>query len=304
MPFYSPYINIDGWSRRTYRTPGPAEGRPTVWMFGGSTTWGEGQRDEYTITSWLARLAEEDGIPIEARNFGQRGWTHFQDMVLYEQLLALEDTPDLALFYDGVNEVNTQAAVPEAVPSHYDVSQDQNASQGKTFATRFTEGPDASSVLEDAWYAYSEHSLIHKLARSLSMSSPAGASPQQEEPDDGSNDPSDDQVQGGVYDTDVQDGVDAGKVYMRSQRLTRALSKQYDVPTLFFWQPVKMFNPPDTAARRQIEAPTIDISELLLDHQDVYIDGAHTNEEGARIVAERLWEDLEPKVRAWYADHS
>jgi hypothetical protein len=315
LPFTSPYINVDGWSRRTYRTSGSAKGRPEVWMFGGSTAWGEGQRDEYTIASYLARFAEEAGTPIEIRNYGQRGWTHFQDMVLYEQLLALEGTPDLAVFYDGVNELNTQSLVPEAVPTHYDVLRETEKADGKTFATRFGETPKLGTLIDDLRIAYSEHSLIHKIARYASE--PAGASPheqaapavgqhrkatrgtgeaQQDQADD-------DVVRGSEFTLTEQDGTDAGQVYMRAQKLTHALSDQYDVPTLFYWQPFIRLNAPDAAARAQIKPPTIDISELLLDHQDVYIDGAHTNEEGARIVADRLWEDLGPEVETWYEEN-
>lgn len=299
MPFASPYINIDGWSRRSYRTPGPTEGRPVVWMFGGSTAWGEGQRDEYTIASMLARYAEDAGTPIEIRNYGQRGWTHFQEMVLYEQLLANEGVPDLALFYDGANETLTESLVPEAVPSHYDVGQAADAADGKAFATRFAEPPDAGTALEDAWYAYSEHSLAHKVARWFSA--PAGASPAEEASVGRSTRRSDDEVESPDFDITEQDGIDAGQVYMRIQRLTRTLSEEHDVPTLFYWQPYSSPTDHDVAARAQIGPPTIDIAELLLDHREVYIDGAHTNEEGARIVAERMWEDLGPEVEAWYA---
>jgi hypothetical protein len=315
MPFRSPYLNIDGWTRRTYRTPGSTEGRPLVWMFGGSTTWGEGQRDEFTIASWLVRLAEQDGIPIEARNFGQRGWTHFQGMVLYEQQLALQGAPDVSLFYDGVNELNTQALVPEPVPSHYDVTDEGAEFDGKAFATRFSDGPDLKSLAEDLQYAYSEHSLLHKIVRYAS--SPAGADParpttatDQDETaqDDGGQSGSgeeessedSDVVRGSEFDVTDQDGADAGEVYQRAQVLTQALSNEYGVPSLFYWQPFKSINVQEEAAQAELEPPTIDISDLLLDHQDVYIDGAHTTEEGSRIVAERLWEDLEPLIREWY----
>ncbi|HRW36489.1 MAG TPA: hypothetical protein P5254_02240 [Aquihabitans sp.] len=288
VPFRSPYVNIDGWTRRSYRTGGSASGRPVVWMFGGSTTWGEGQRDEYTIASWLARLAEEAGTPIEISNYGERGWTHFQEMILYEQQLALVGAPDLSVFYDGINEVNTQSLVPEAVPSHYGVPQDAAAADGKTFATQFQTVPSTDSLLEDLWYRYSEHSLIHKISNFLSE--PAGASPADDPPD----------VVGETFDTTVQDGTDAGRVYERGKQMTLDLSERYGVPTLLYWQPTRVLDPASEAAREEVTAPTIDIADLLLDRQDVFIDGGHTNEEGARIVAERIWQDLAPQIEAWY----
>jgi len=300
LPFTSKYVNIDGWTRRTYRTPGPSKGRPTVWMFGGSTAWGEGQRDEGTIASWLARLAERDGLPIEISNLGQRGWTHFQEMVLYEQLLGLDEKPDLALFYDGVNEINTQSLVPEAVPSHYGITEDKEANDGKTFATRFGEStPSNRELLADVWYAYSEHSLIHKVANWFS--SRADARPATPTAADRPAPVA--QAVPVEIDPTLQDGRDAGAVYERIKQLTLSLSDRYDVPSLLYWQPFKSVGDIEQAATDQITPPTIDISTLLLDHQDVFIDGAHTNEEGARIVAERIWKDLRPAVQTWHEEH-
>lgn len=288
-PFRSPYLNIDGWTRRSYATPGDPLDRPVVWMFGGSTTWGEGQRDEYTIASWLARLAEADGVPIEIRNHGQRGWTHFQEMVLYEQRLALEGPPDLALFYDGVNETNTQALITEAVPSHYQVADAADAVDGLAIATRFAQEPDTASVLTEVWHEYSQHSLVHKILAQVDQ--PAGASPLAPLAPAGP---------APTYDVTAQDGTDAGQVYERVKVLTLALGERYEVPTLLFWQPVQFQGEAQDRAQDELTAPTIDISDLLLDHQEVFIDGGHTNEGGARIVAERIWEDLEAEVRAWY----
>lgn len=289
-PFRSPYLNVDGWTRQSYRAPGRAAGRPRVWMFGGSTTWGEGQRDRYTIASWLARMAEDDGVPIEIENYGQRGWTHFQEMVLYEQRLALDDPPDLSLFYDGVNEINTQTLVNEPVPSHYQLAEAAEAVDGRAVATRFGPAQPTSSLLSDLWHEYSEHSLVHKLLGRIDE--PAGASAAAPA---GLSAPAP-----GGFDATAQDGIDAGQVYERTKRLTLALSDRYDVDTLLFWQPVRAQGEADHRAREQLTDPTIDISDLLLDRQDVFIDGGHTNEEGARLVAERIWADLGPAVRAWY----
>ena len=104
----------------------------------------------------------------------------------------------------------------------------------------------------------------------------------------------------GSFDITPQDGTDAGKVYERIKRLTLSLSERYDVETLLYWQPVQYLGTAHERAEAELTAPTIDISELLLDHQDVFLDGAHTNEEGARLVAERIWDDLGPAVQEWY----
>lgn len=304
--FTSPYVNLRGWERRSYESPGDDAGRPVVWMFGGSTAWGEGQRDRYTIASYVARLAEQDGTPIEMVNYGQRGWTHFQEMVLYEQRLAEGPAPDLSIFYDGANELTTQSLLTEAVPSHTLAYTYAQKLAGGTIATEFVQEPAGRDIVADLWYAYSDHSAVHKVAR-LFRSEPAGASTAQgpatdRDPGGGFVPGQDQEEDGGVsnYDITNQDGIDAGQVYERGKQLTMALSAQYDVRSLLFWQPIRFDGEPQRLARGELTDSTIDISDALAGHDDVFIDGGHTNEEGARLVAEAIWERLGPAVRDWY----
>ena len=262
-------------------------------MFGGSTTFGEGQRDGWTIASWLSRLAEAEGIPIEVSNYGQRGWTHFQEMVLYEQQLALEGPPDLSVFYDGVNEINTQSLIDGAIPTHYQAQAYSEQLFGSVMATQLTsEEPAVDDPLGEVWHAYSEHSAIHKVASHL-RSRPVGAAPLATDGAD-ARDPE--------FDITPQDGADGGRVYERGRAITEGLSERHGVRSLFFWQPSRTLGEPEERARAELSPATIDISTLLLDHQDVFIDGGHTNEEGARLVAEEIWQHLEPEVTAWYEE--
>lgn len=306
--FHSPYLNLRGWVRTSWEPPGDPSRMPTVWMFGGSTTWGEGQRDGHTIASEIARIAAAQGMPLRISNFGERGWTSFQEMVLYEQRLSLQADPDVALFYDGANEVTTQSLLNEAVPSHTLVYAYAKKLFGQTVATQFVEPAATPSPWSDLWGAYSEHSAIHKLVH-LFRSERADAAPSppttttplppgltagQEANNDGnvSN-----------YHTTVQDGIDAGRVYERGKQLILLLSREHHVRPYLFWQPVKDAGAPEQAARAELTAPTINISDALDGHTDTYIDAVHTNEVGARIVAERIWRSIEPGIRHWYATH-
>lgn len=305
--FRSPLVNVEGWERRSYR-PAADEPVPTVWMLGGSTTWGEGQRDEHTIISQLARLAEDEGVPFLARNYGQRGWTHFQEMVLYEQLLAEGPPPDISFFYDGLNEITTQSLLTEAVPGHSLAYAYALELTGQSIATRFVQDEGASDVRQQAWDAYSEYSAVHKIVRWF-KGGPAGANAAQGSGDGelGEQYVPDQKLRedGSIveYPITEQDGVDAGQVYERGKALTMELSERHDVRSLFFWQPASSQDDAQRAARAELEASTVDLGELLLDHPEVYIDPGHTNEEGARIVAEELWMYLEPEVRRWYEEN-
>lgn len=297
-PYESPHLNLDGWTRRSYQTPGETARRPVVWMFGGSTTFGEGQRDDHTIASELVRLAERNGTPITVANFGQRGWTHWQEMLLFEQRLALEPPPDLAIFYDGANEITSQALLNEAVPSNTLVLQLAERLAGASVATRFVQ--DGAAVpAEGLWHAYTQHSLAHKLVYAFRPTA-ADAAPRQEPlvNRDGAA-PAGDGI-GTDYDLTAEDGTDAGRVYERGRRLTSQIAADAGVEPLFFWQPVRFEGLPQQRALAELGDDVIDLSDALDGHGDTYIDGAHTNEEGARVIAEAIWPSVQPRIEQWY----
>ena len=90
-------------------TSRPASGtrRPlSVYFFGGSTMFGLYQRDEHTIPSEFARLAQRDGIRRAGRQLRAAGLRQLAgDAAARSSSSRRGDAPDLAVFYDGFNEV-------------------------------------------------------------------------------------------------------------------------------------------------------------------------------------------------------
>ncbi|MFM7069638.1 MAG: hypothetical protein ACKOYM_09280 [Actinomycetes bacterium] len=80
--------------------------RLRVWMYGSSSLFGAGQRDDHTIPSELAKLAWADGIALEVVNRGLSGDQHWQEANRFSWDLSREPAPDLVVFYDGVSDVN------------------------------------------------------------------------------------------------------------------------------------------------------------------------------------------------------
>ena len=58
-PFSGQFINVDGQGQRQSWAPPAA--RQEIWLLGGSTVWGTGARDEYTLPSQLARWLADQG---------------------------------------------------------------------------------------------------------------------------------------------------------------------------------------------------------------------------------------------------
>lgn len=90
--------------RATWKHPSVRQ-TSTIFVFGGSTIWGTGARDDFTIPSRLARLLwEEHAISANVVNFGQSGYVSTQEVIQLELDLLRGARPDLVIFYDGIND--------------------------------------------------------------------------------------------------------------------------------------------------------------------------------------------------------
>ena len=122
-PFRGVHINVDKEGlRRTWQRKDAVDGqtgvKPRVFVFGGSTVWGAGARDDHTIPSCMARRLSDLGLDVEVKNFGQSAYVSTQEVITLLRELQKGNTPDIAVFYDGVNDVfsacqNGAAGLPQ-----------------------------------------------------------------------------------------------------------------------------------------------------------------------------------------------
>jgi hypothetical protein len=109
-PFRGKYINVAQNGRRaTWAEPSnDASHLVRVAMFGGSTIWGTGARDDFTIPSYVAKiLAEKYPHRFTVVNYGQDGYVSTQEVIALLREIQNNQIPDIAVFYDGYNEVYT-----------------------------------------------------------------------------------------------------------------------------------------------------------------------------------------------------
>ena len=100
------YVTLD--ERGLRPTPGEetANGAAIrILCFGGSTMMGMGARDDHTIPAVLARRLTERGHRVAVTNYGQLGHNSTQEVITLQQLLKCGERLDIALFYDGINEM-------------------------------------------------------------------------------------------------------------------------------------------------------------------------------------------------------
>jgi lysophospholipase L1-like esterase len=123
-PYHGEWINVDDRGVRKSWNAAPADGpRPVrIFFFGGSTMWGSGARDDYTIPSCVARDLTERGLSVEVTNFGESGYVSKQELIALVGELESGNVPDLVVFYDGVNDTfstyqNGQAGLTQNEPN-------------------------------------------------------------------------------------------------------------------------------------------------------------------------------------------
>ena len=105
-PFEGRYVNIDERGlRSTWTAEGLSDDAASVFVFGGSTVWGTGARDDFPLPSHLARLFGEAGVEVRVTNFGESGYVMRQGILSLIGELQRGNVPDLVIFYDGVNDV-------------------------------------------------------------------------------------------------------------------------------------------------------------------------------------------------------
>jgi hypothetical protein len=292
------YVHVAGGIRRSYEAAGSgAKNAVRVFFFGGSSMLGAFQRDEHTIPSELARLAEVDGLRVRVVNYGQLGYVNAQDVRLLEKLVAGKSVPDLAVFYDGFNEITNQFQVaPRARPIHA-------PARPTNKRPRLTRRDDLSplSALYDRW---ADVSALHQLARALGLRAartPFGGpwkGDQRHRPEDR--------------------GTNAASTYARSVQAARRLADRYGFRAAFFWQPSiytkhvvrgeqqmlgafgrdpQAWRRATGVARSRLGPPVSDLSTGLDGvRAPVMYDLVHTNELGARMVAEALYTRLRPRL--------
>jgi hypothetical protein len=107
-PFRGAYVTLD---RRGLRpTPGEERTDPgtvRILCFGGSTMMGMGARDDRTIPAVLAARLGELGHRVALTNYGQLGHNSTQELITLQELLRAGTRFDIALFYDGANDMAT-----------------------------------------------------------------------------------------------------------------------------------------------------------------------------------------------------
>ncbi len=213
-PYRGKYINVDkSGIRHTWNSAAaPSQDQLRVFMFGGSTLWGVGARDDFTIPSLVSKkLSDAVGTGAWVTNFGEVGYVSTQEVIALMLELQRGNIPDIVIFYDGVNDAiaalqNGVAGVPQ---------NEQN--RVTEFDLRRNSGSllDLQPIILRRLALYRLSRLAVRSFRSLRFGNLPGEDATPAEP-----------LANGVID-----------VYLRNVRLVDSLGSRFGFKAVFFWQP-------------------------------------------------------------------
>ncbi|MEW5819052.1 MAG: SGNH/GDSL hydrolase family protein [Cyanobacteriota bacterium] len=292
VPFKGKYVNISFEGIRKTWNPviKNTKARPlTIFIFGGSTMWGTGSRDDYTIPSDVAKiLSENTNIDFQVINLGEYGYVSAQELISLIRELQKGIVPDIVVFYDGINDTYTAYQNCTAGLSHNEFNRvkDFNLHQDKNRL--------AENYLNVAIKTSGIYRVMSTLKKTEQIKDPACENV-------------DMLVDSTIYN------------YLTNIGLVEHIGKLYGFKTLFYWQPSifckkelskyeqkqlakekylqdfhdKVYNKIKSLAMLNSKANFTNLSDIFYNSkEELFIDYSHITENGNKAIAEKIAEDV------------
>jgi lysophospholipase L1-like esterase len=288
--FHGKHINVSPQGlRKTWNPPLKGDEKvKRVFCFGGSTTWGVGARDDFTLPSLLSKKLNQGATRYVVENYGEKGFCLTQEVINLVLLLEQGVVPDYVIFYDGINEVMVGT---------------KNREPGSIFGAEIIRRQLFRRDKETAWGKIGNELRRTKIHRALTELSGLirphpggqGGSPQEEE-----------NRLNRLADAIVQD-------YLRNIAVVQRLAQSCGFKYLFIWQPSPCTTKALTPQEKNLvesweEKDMVKMYRLVYDRMNavrlnhfhniadmfdqkqeaVFISWAHLTEAGNEQVAERL----------------
>jgi lysophospholipase L1-like esterase len=286
--FHGRHINISADGVRKTWNPPTAAGRhlQKVFLFGGSTTWGVGARDNFTIPSLLSKKLNQTTPGYLVENYGEKGYCLTQEIMYLVLLLKQGNIPDYVIFYDGINEVMVGY---------------KNMKPGSIFGANYIrkqlyQKETVGQSLRKVW----RQSGLYRGYKDLSdLVKPHFRKERVLTPEEK-------QALGRLADDIVAD-------YLRNIELVKQLAQAYDFQYLFIWQPALLTNQALTTEEKKLPAWTnkkmVKLYQLVYERMarvkmahfyniatmfdrkkgTLFFSWAHITEAGNKQVADRLY---------------
>ncbi len=185
-----------------------------IFVFGGSTVWGTGVRDGFTIPAILSKELHDRGIPANVVNFGESGYVSTQDILTLLIQIQKNNIPDIAIFYGGLNDVYSayqhgSAGLPQNEDNRrkeFNLTKPEKSYEIKRLAA------------EGIMNGLSTVRLVKTVLKKINGRNPAGSPAQQLS----------------VQESLTQEVID---VYTRNVKIVDAVADAHRFRYFFYWQP-------------------------------------------------------------------
>ena len=203
----------------------PTSNRPIIFVFGGSTTFGYGVRDDDTIASALSRRLRRESRFKDAQiyNFGRGFYWSSQERALFESLRAAGLRPDLAIFIDGLNEFSHPIDALQFSSTLTSAFQRELARTSSAYSKFVAGALNIRDLLMDLPMVQLARDIRHNVLL-----------------------PSNVQV---IDPETIPQTEERLAVYLRNKALIEASASVDHIDTLFVWQPVPTFKYPQSLHR-------------------------------------------------------
>jgi hypothetical protein len=231
--FQSTYVNVSPHGYRLTVPQGPWPPDPTaltIFLFGGSTTFGYAVADSETIATYLQKelRAAYPEKTIWVYNFGRGYYYSAQEAILFQRLLVHNHTPDIAIFLDGLNDFAVgYADKPGSTEALHRFIEEQHKYRDASLSTMVARFLDKIQPEAYRWYDNLPVMRFTKYLQRLPDKATAPpAEPRQAEA----------QTYGNQA---VLEGV--VQRYFAQKKMIEAVSRAYQVTSVFVIQPVPFY---------------------------------------------------------------
>ena len=290
-PYKGHYINIDEKGlRRTWNTG--ISRRKRIFVFGGSTVWGTGVRDDFTIPSFISRiLSLEKGLNVEVINFGQSGYVTTQEIIALLRLLQNGQIPDLVIFYDGINDSFSAFQSREAGIPQNEFNRYAEFNSGRSILL------SARNLIVNSATLRGMKGFMNRLKRKRIIDESMSLS---------NNTSNFNKL---LYDKVVE-------VYQANIRYANQIAREFKFKTLFYWQPTVFTKGDNKSSYEKVQELTMfevrdeflrinkiigkithsnftDLSNIFKDYKEpLYVDEFHLGEKGNELIARYMVQDI------------
>ena len=215
------YVNVDlaGFRVSSAQSKWPPDpGRPAIFVFGGSTTFGYEVTDDETVVSALSAMLRRDPRLHEAQlyNFGRGFYWSTQEYILFSTMMLSEPKPNLAIFIDGLNEFYYSSQRPVFA-----------AEIGEAFERESAARQTIRGKLSALWYDARQLLFLLPMFR-LTEAQPSGLLQDRRRLD--------------PYNPDSVHAAIAN--YFINKRMIESIAALNHIETLFVWQPIPSYQYP------------------------------------------------------------